>query len=245
MTYRLELNTDDLHLVAGEPITEAQITVISAVIERATLLADTAARRISDLESLARQYQGELAHIEQVYRLRLEEAQAEPDDTDPDFVEPDPDNDGFVALDRGGYWARIFGKDLTRRGRGFPTTDIAIYELARAMAEAGEFPNAWMEGEHGPSVRDINDEVRRFHDEGGSKLLPLEGVQYAPGDEIDSSEEPGLYFTVDQDYGMLGIVAHASGDPSVRQYVSHGNRAKWRKIEGPSLDEALSVFNGG
>ena len=82
----------------------------------------------------------------QLTEPRPSEPVSDDEDEDPG---PDLDNDGFVGYGRGSYYAQIFGRDLTGP-YGFPTSEIAIYELARAMAENGEFPAAWFEGEHGP-----------------------------------------------------------------------------------------------
>lgn len=77
--YRLELSTSDLYLAAGEPVTETNIKVISAHLERATLLAAAAATFAGDVEHAAKRHRDEVAHIEHTIRQRIEAAQAEPD----------------------------------------------------------------------------------------------------------------------------------------------------------------------
>lgn len=136
--------------------------------------------------------------------------------------------DGYVSPDRGGWYVQLSGKRVGSDQYGFPTLDIAIYRLAEAMAEAGEFGNAWAEGEHGPTTRSINDEVRAFHDEGGDQMKPLEGVRYAEGDLVEA--DTGWPMRVDRDYGPMGVMIYADGDSSVREYVKHEDRARLQKI---------------
>jgi hypothetical protein len=64
-------------------------------------------------------------------------------------------------------------------------------------------------GEHGPSERPVSAEVRAFHDEGGSRLLPLDGVVFEPGDEV---RYDGGTMEVVRDYGELGIWLAVPGD---------------------------------
>lgn len=141
-------------------------------------------------------------------------------DDDEDDENPGPhEADGFVSVGTGpggriDYEVRLEGVFKDR----FPTGDIAIYELARAMDETGSFPNAWMEGEHGPSSRSIDDEVRAFHDAGGGGLLPLPGARFAPGDNVIDSDD-GWPCTVIRDYGDLGVHVRAQGDPDVTAVV--------------------------
>jgi hypothetical protein len=131
------------------------------------------------------------------------------------------ESDGYVTLDPGpgsriGYQVRLSGVD---KGT-FPAQGIAVYELARAMAESGEFPSVWMAGEHGPSVRPIEDEVRAYHDAGGTGLLPLAGTRYGKGNLILLNDDT-LPYEVDCDYGTLGVMAHTAGDPSVTVIAMH------------------------
>lgn len=128
--------------------------------------------------------------------------------------------DARVTADRGEYLVSIGGKDVT----GYPTRDIAVYELARRMADAGEFGNAWYYNEHG-TYDNINDEVRKYHDEGGDKLLPLPGVQYQDGATVDYGD-PDFPWIVDRDYGPLGVRVHASGDPDVNALVTDRTELK-------------------
>lgn len=173
--------------------------------------------------------------------FNIVDAADEPEPGEDEDPGPDPDNDGFIWHGQGhgrmfgqGYDAMIFGHSLSN-AYGFPTAEIAMYELAKAMAEAGEFPAAWFEGEHGPSSRNIEDEVRRFHDEGSDTLLPLSGVQYAEGDQIYEQDYPGEIYTVDRDYGTLGIITCPSSDQTVQHYVKHEQRNQWAKV--PSSNE--------
>jgi hypothetical protein len=130
------------------------------------------------------------------------------------------ENDGYVSLNRGRYYVTFGGKSPAGQPRnGYPKPDIAIYELAKMMAEAGEFPPAWMEGEHGPSSREINAEVRAFHDAGGDQMRPLEGVRYEPGDEVRSDD--GTWEVI-RDYGELGVWLGVYGDRSAgERFTTH------------------------
>lgn len=84
---------------------------------------------------------------------------------------PDADGDGFVFEDRGRYYVQLEGStwqdghfparnDRSNwRPQGYPSRDIAEYELARAMIDAGCFPNAWYQNERGYQ-EDIGESVR-------------------------------------------------------------------------------------
>jgi hypothetical protein len=123
------------------------------------------------------------------------------------------ESDNYVTLDRGRYYVSLGGANGispdSQPRNGYPDPQVAIYELAKLMAERGEFRAAWMEGEHGPSSRSIDDEVRAFHDTGGDQLLPLDGVQYEPGDEVRSND--GTWEVI-CDYGTLGVWLGVAGD---------------------------------
>jgi hypothetical protein len=124
--------------------------------------------------------------------------------------EPD-EEDGYVTLDRDRWWAGLG----TWSAGPFPSIEIATYRLAEAMAATGDFPAAWCQGDHGP--RSLDAEVRAYHDEGGDGMRPLEGVQYAPGELVDTGD---WSMRVDRDYGQLGVMLYADGDPAVTQFVA-------------------------
>lgn len=132
-----------------------------------------------------------------------------------DWQDTPDEFDGWVSEGRDGYYVRLEGTELGGR-HGYASRDIAVYELAKAMADSGCFPNAWYQNERG-NVDDIAYEVRKYHDEGGDKMLPLEGVEYGVGDRIVSGDQD--WWVVEQDYGQLGIVAHVWGDPTVRTVI--------------------------
>lgn len=94
----------------------------------------------------------------------------------------------------------------------YPSQDIAEYELARVMAESGVFPNAWYVNDRG-NTDNISESLRKYHDEGGDKLLPLRGVEYEDGADITAD---GLSASVVRDYGDMGIVYVLSGDDEER-----------------------------
>lgn len=101
---------------------------------------------------------------------------------------------------------------------GYPDRKVAIYELAALMAMHGEFPGAWISGEHGPAMADISDEVRAFHDEGGTLLRPLAGVRFEPGTLV-RAWDGGMYRVI-RDYGELGTWLHADGDTPQDLFVA-------------------------
>lgn len=144
---------------------------------------------------------------------------------------PDPYRDGFISIDgrRGAWFVSLEGNARGDQKHGYPSEQIAAYELARAMADDGAFPNAWAEGEHGPTTRDINDQIRAFHDEGGDKLRTLPGAIYQPGDVVIASDEEWRTWVVAGDYGDvpaggLGIMLHTLGDPDVTMFrETHDN----------------------
>jgi hypothetical protein len=127
------------------------------------------------------------------------------------------EEDGYVSEDRGGYLVSLSGKspdDMPRNG--YRSRDIATYELARQMAGAGYFPNAWYFNERG-NYDDIGAEVRAFHDEGGDQIKPLEGVQYEEDDTVIFTSDPyqdPVQWTVVTDYGTLGLILSSGGEHS-------------------------------
>lgn len=133
---------------------------------------------------------------------------------------PDADGDGFVFSGRDGYLVQLEGLHWNgttlashsgRRLTYFPTRKIAEYELARAMAHAGCFPNVWYEDERG-WTDDIGERISREHfdpSDGGVTVRPLEGVEYEPGTYLNID---GWTAVVERDYGNLGITYHLVGD---------------------------------
>jgi hypothetical protein len=137
---------------------------------------------------------------------------------------PDTEGDGFVVEDRGGYLVTLETQHPAGMPRdGYPSRDIATYELAKLMADAGVFPNAWYQNERG-NTENIGDAVRAYHDEGGDKLLPLEGVQYEDGALVAVETEPQLYtrMTVVHDYGRLGIIMDHYGEAQLIEDTDRG-----------------------
>lgn len=145
-----------------------------------------------------------------------------------DWQDRPDEYDGFVSEDRGRYLVSLDGVHWNgdalvsvtrfpdRRWRSFPTRDIATYELARAMEVSGVFPNVWYQNERG-SPDNIGEQVRAFHDEGGTNCKPLSGVEYEDGaDVLIRYEEGFLGGQVVKDYGELGIVYVLSGDDEER-----------------------------
>lgn len=133
----------------------------------------------------------------------------------PDYDEdaPRPDDDGFVSLDRNGYHV-----SLAASHRGvYPTREIAVYELARAMAGDEEFTSAWVTGEHGPALESIDNEICAYYQFTGSEgtLRPLPGVRFEPGDLVTVDNDDWKSWVVAADYGHLGLILHTKGDSSV------------------------------
>lgn len=132
------------------------------------------------------------------------------------------DEDGYISFYNGAYYARLSGSYIGDDARGFPSRDIAEYELAKAMATAGYFPNCWLEGERGGY--DLLD-LSRFNDDEGN-IKPLEGVQHETGSLVSVPERLSDWTTwvVDGDYGTMGLMLHTSGDPSVTLFVEGSDR---------------------
>jgi hypothetical protein len=88
-----------------------------------------------------------------------------------DQWEDTPDEfDAYITVERGRYHVSLDG---TRVG-DYPSQDLAELELARAMVPGGVFPNAWLVTDHGNTL-DINDNVRRWHNQAGDAMAPVEG----------------------------------------------------------------------
>lgn len=145
-----------------------------------------------------------------------------PDDDEDDEALPQS-WDGWVTLDRDRYYIMLEG---LRAGPelGVPRRNMAIYELAKAMADRGSFPAAWITGEHGPASESIDAEVRAWHDAGGSGLLPLTGTHFAAGDNVLLRGDTTPW-VVDADYGNMGVLLWAYGDPSVTLTADHAQLA--------------------
>lgn len=122
---------------------------------------------------------------------------------------PDED-DGYVFFDRGSYFVQLSGKRFGNE-KGYPSRDIATYHLAEAMSEAGNFPNVWIEGIDNGAIA-IDDDVRKFHDEGGTNLLPLEGKRFDDDAEVMAD---GWRCYVVKDYGKLGVTYVLAGDDTI------------------------------
>jgi hypothetical protein len=136
---------------------------------------------------------------------------------------PDGEADGFVfSADRQpGYVVQLSGSPWDGEVLGahnarsnarpvtFPTRDAAEYELAAAMSESGYFPNVWYENDRG-ITDDIGESVRKYHDEGGTGLLPLPGVKFEPDSDVWTPD--GYRAVVVKDYGAIGITYVLDGD---------------------------------
>ena len=129
--------------------------------------------------------------------------------------EDTPDEvDAYIGFDRGRYHVSLEGV----RVGDYPSRQVAEIELARAMVAAGVFPNAWLINDHGNHL-DINDDIRRWHDEGGDQMAPIPGVQYQPGDRVWTTDMDWPQIVVG-DWGPAGVEIHTEGDPSVRAHVT-------------------------
>ena len=133
------------------------------------------------------------------------------------------EDDGYVTEDyRSGYGVMLerTHHDTPWGARGYPSREIATYELAKLMGDSGVFFNSWIQRERG--ITDpISDDINALLDDEG-KVKPLQGVRYECGDEvlIGGYDYP---YVVDKDYGTLGVMLHISGDPSITEFESHEN----------------------
>jgi hypothetical protein len=130
------------------------------------------------------------------------------------------DFDAYISFDRGRYHVSL---DSSRVG-DYPSRDVAEIELARAMAAGGIFPNAWFITDHGNHIA-IDADVRRWHDEGGTQMAAIPGVQYQPGDQVRYTDD-GWPYRVIGDWGTAGVEIHASGDPTIRCHVTDRDRLR-------------------
>lgn len=127
----------------------------------------------------------------------------------------DPDEfDGYISFDRGRWHVLLDG---TRFG-DYPSREVAEIELARAMVTSDVFPNAWLITDHGNHVA-IDDDVRRWHDQAGTQMAPIPGVQYRPGDRVWYAEV-GWPHRVVGDWGPAGVEIHAEGDHTMWTHVT-------------------------
>ena len=122
--------------------------------------------------------------------------------------------DAYISFDRGRYHVSLDG---TRIG-DYPSQQVAEIELARAMVSGGVFPNAWFITDHGNHVA-IDDDIRRWHDKGGTQMVPIPGVQYRPGDRIRYADGDWPYRVVG-DWGPAGVEIHTDGDRSSWTHVT-------------------------
>ena len=146
------------------------------------------------------------------------------DDVDEDILDgwqDTPDEfDAYISFDRGRYHVSLQGS----RVGDYPSREVAEIELARAMVDAAVFPNAWCITDHGNYVA-IDEDIRRWHDDGGDRMAPLPGVQYQPGDRVRYADADWPYRVVG-DWGPAGVEVHPDGDPTIRTQAT--DRAELR-----------------
>lgn len=122
--------------------------------------------------------------------------------------------DGYISFDRGRYHVSLDGS----RVGDYPSREVAEIGLAQAMVDGAVFPNAWFITDHGNTVA-IDEDIRRWHDEGGDQMAPLPSVQYQPGDRVCYADVDWPYRVV-RDWGPAGVEIHTEGDPSIRTHVT-------------------------
>lgn len=153
--------------------------------------------------------------------------------------QPDNERDGFVSDGRDGYDVSLEGSHIGT----YKSHDIAVYELASAMAAGGIFPNAWSVNERG-NTDAIHDQVGAWLDEG--KLKPAPGAKYGRGADVRVSDEDWQHWVVDADYGDMGVVVHTYGDPSVNMLASHDRLQPYEDDEEdegiPYRDEEINPW---
>lgn len=136
------------------------------------------------------------------------------DDILDDWEDTPDEGDGYISFDRGRYHATLEGRHVG----DYPSRDVAEIELARAMVTGGVFPNVWFINDHG-NHHSIHDAIRRWHNEHGDAMAPLDGVEYQPGDRVWYVEADWPYVVVG-DWGPAGVEIHTDGDPSTRAHVT-------------------------
>jgi hypothetical protein len=156
--------------------------------------------RQSDAEDLAGELRDLTAEAEQIVS---------------DWEDRPGENDGYVSAGPDGYYLQLSHKP----DGPYRSCDIATYELARQMAESGYFPNAWYQDEqdHAEPIHDAIGALLDEHD----KLKPLPGARYKPGDVIALAGDNWPAWVVVHDYGHLGAILHAQGDPSMTAFAEH------------------------
>jgi hypothetical protein len=147
----------------------------------------------------------------------LDDAHDEATEVQENWEDRPDEEDGYVSEgSTRECYVSLSGKSPDGMPRdGYPSRDIATYELARMMADAGYFPNAWYVNERG-NTDEIGAEVRAFHDEGGDKLKPLEGVEFSEDDTVIFTSDPyqdPMQWNVVADYGTLGLILSSYGEP--------------------------------
>jgi len=101
--------------------------------------------------------------------------------------DPDPESDGWIQEDRGGYSVSLEGIAVGT----FSSRDRAEYELALAMTAAGVFPNLIYCNDRGNTFQNY-DSMRPWHDDGGTDMIPnaLERLrELVPEDELFAGED--------------------------------------------------------
>jgi hypothetical protein len=133
------------------------------------------------------------------------------------------DDDGWVILDECGWHARLGGWEPPGQPEGgYPLRRIAVYELARLMAEhAGTNAPAWIVTGDGRPSAQLNAEVRAHLTDGG-QLIPLPGTRFEPGTAV--TDPDGTAWIVRRDYGDLGVMLHDPAGRAVTGYVLHPDK---------------------
>lgn len=160
------------------------------------------------------------------------------------WVNTPDEEDGYVGVDRYGYYAQLSRKSIDspwtygRNRNVFPTREIAVYALAEASANAEYFPNMWYQDERGYQEQ-INAEIYALQDDtsepGKTLMNPLAGVIYKEGERVDI--DGGWPYVVDRDYGSnLGVMLHCDGDPSMIEHVMHESIKPYDDEEEDSED---------
>lgn len=158
-----------------------------------------------------------------------------------DDWEDDPDEfDAFLGRGhgRGRYsWYAVLGPGMkdAKRVEGIPTEEMAAYELARLMVEAGEFPNVWRSGDDVPFETPYHEQMAWCWNEGGDGLADLPGRQYEAGDDV---LHDGWGWTVKGDYGEHGVWLVIHGDPDVQTVVAHDQRDQITRITDDGSENA-------
>jgi hypothetical protein len=180
---------------------------------------------------------GQLQGDAEILRDALRDALNDVEEILTDWEDRPDEEDGYVTEDRGGYLVQLSGSAPDSMPRdGYPSRDIAVYELARLMTEHGYFPNAWFVNERG-NTDQIGSEIGGMLNESADGVKPLKGVQYEEGEIV--CEDTGALcwpMVVDRDYGRLGLMLYTSGDPSITEFVEHEDRSRWSRADGEDED---------